>query len=59
MYCTKITETRTKNIKKMTKEVGMLLPKKDNTSGVGKLIIIVRISIYHLTTTPTNHTYTL
>ena len=35
--------------------------KRANTSGVGKIIIIVRIPIliYLLTTTPTNHTYTL
>ena len=30
-----------------------------NISGVGKIIIIMRISIYLLTTTPTNHTSTL
>ena len=32
--------------------------KRPNTSGVGKLIIIMRISIY-LHITPTSHTYTL
>ena len=31
-----------KNIKKMNKQIGMMLPKKENTSGVG---IIMRISI--------------
>ena len=33
--------------------------KRPNTSGVGKLIIIMRIPIYLLITTPTSHTYTL
>ena len=33
--------------------------KRPNTSGVGKLIIIMRISIYLLITTLTSHTYTL
>ena len=47
-----------KNILKMNKEVGMLLEKKANTSGVGKMYNYVKISIYLLTTTPTNHTYT-
>ena len=49
-----------KNIFKMNKEVRMLLPKKELIQAeLGKLIIIVRISIYLLTTTPTSHTYTL
>ena len=46
-----------KNIFKMSKEVGMLLQKIANTSGVGKSNIM-RKSIYLLTTTPTSHTYT-
>ena len=48
-----------KNILKMNKEVGMLLPKNKLIQvELGKLIIIVRISIYLLnTTTPTNHTH--
>ena len=29
-----------------------------NTSGVGKVIIIMKISMYLLTVTPTNHTNT-
>ena len=45
-----------KNILKMNKEVGMLLPKKRaNTSGVGKINNYCE-DIY--TSTPTNHTYT-
>ena len=48
-----------KNILKMNKEVGMLLPKKELIQvEKGKVIIIMRISIYLLTATPTNHTYT-
>ena len=38
----------------------MLLPKKELIQvELGKLLFIVRISIYLLTTTPANHTYTL
>ena len=49
-----------KNIFKMNKEVRMLLPKKDLIQvEQGKLIIIMRISIYLLITTLTSHTYTL
>ena len=37
----------------------MLLPNKELIQVEwGKVIIIMRISIYLLTTTPTNHTYT-
>ena len=44
----------------MNKEVRMLLPKKDLIQvEQGKLIIIMRIPIYLLITTPTSHTYTL
>ena len=45
----------------MNKEIGTLLPKKElmYTSGIyGKVIIIMRTSIYLLTATPTNYTYT-
>ena len=40
----------------MNKEVGMLLQKRANKSGVG--ISNMRKSIYLLTTIHTNHTYT-
>ena len=51
---------RPKKHLKMNKEVRMLLPKKDLIQvEYGKLIIIMRISIYLLITTPTSHTYTL
>ena len=44
----------------MNKEVRMLLPKKDLIQVErGKLMIIMRISIYLLITTLTSHTYTL
>ena len=44
---------------KMNKEIGTLLPKKElNINGVWKNNIIMRISIYLLTATPTNYTYT-
>ena len=43
----------------MNKEAGMLLLTKELIQVEwGKLIIIVRISMYLITTTPTNHTYT-
>ena len=57
----KITETRPKNHFKNEQKSRDVAAKKElySTSGVGeKLIIIVRIFINLLTTTPTNHTYT-
>ena len=48
---------KNENHLKTNKEVGMLLQKRANTSGVG-ISNIMRISVYVLTTTPTNYTYT-